>query len=286
VIARANRFMLFLVLFIMAFGTAFFCAVSFIEAKYDVTVNIQIYRAVSNCVSFAAPCALYMAAARLNFFKTVPFKIPEPANLLLIICASVLAAPTLMLISAVTSLVFTNNAAAYLEELGDAPIAAALSAAALTPAVFEEIAFRGVMLSELKHAGIKKAALMSGFFFGLIHMDLQQFPYAFLMGILFAYLVYYTRSVLASILSHFTLNAASVAVAYAYGPDGSSFPLIPALAVSLPALVFTVRLFVSYNKKNVVEESAIGDGAAPEKVFTWEFWAVIALYIIAVAAFH
>ena len=48
---------------------------------------------------------------------------------------------------------------------------------------------------------------MSGLYFGLMHLDGQQFLYAFAMGIVFCYMVYKTNSIFSSIISHFTINS-------------------------------------------------------------------------------
>ena len=172
------------------------------------------------------------------------------------------------------------------DEMQSFPVAAALFAAAFLPAVLEETAFRGIVLSELNGLGIKKAALISGFFFAVMHMDLQQFLYAFLVGFLFAYMVRYTRSVLAVVISHFTVNASAVFIGYAApaAGGGASFPLIPALLVSVPALIFAARYFLTHNKNRFTEEIPLEENDKKKRILTWEFWAVCVAYLAIVLA--
>lgn len=50
--------------------------------------------------------------------------------------------------------------------------------------------------------------------FGCMHMNLNQFIYAFALGVYLAFLVEATGSVFSSMLAHFTLNATSTVMSY------------------------------------------------------------------------
>jgi hypothetical protein len=68
---------------------------------------------------------------------------------------------------------------------------------------------RGVILGNYKHVSIKKAALMNGLMFGILHLNINQFVYAFVLGVVMAYIVYYTGSIFPSMLLHFCINGIS-----------------------------------------------------------------------------
>jgi sodium transport system permease protein len=75
----------------------------------------------------------------------------------------------------------------------------------LTPAICEEIYFRGFALSGLRRFGKWPAVLLSALFFGLAHSSIyRMLPTAFL-GLLFAWMVWKTGSVVCSVIAH-TLN--------------------------------------------------------------------------------
>jgi len=76
------------------------------------------------------------------------------------------------------------------------------------PSVFEELLFRGVILYEIKNTGmsIKKAALINGFIFGVIHINPIQIIFATFFGIVWVYFMLYTKNILAPIISHFLVN--------------------------------------------------------------------------------
>ncbi len=75
----------------------------------------------------------------------------------------------------------------------------------VTPAICEELFFRGLVLSGLRRLGLVPALLISALMFGLAHSSVYRLlPTAFL-GLLFGYAVWRTRSVACSVVAH-TLN--------------------------------------------------------------------------------
>ncbi|HZZ27248.1 MAG TPA: ABC transporter permease subunit/CPBP intramembrane protease [Pirellulales bacterium] len=85
---------------------------------------------------------------------------------------------------------------------------------ALLPAVCEELAFRGFILSGFRHLGHKWwAIVLSSILFGIVHTVLQQSIVAGLLGMVIGYLAIQTSSILPGMLFHFTNNALSLVVA-------------------------------------------------------------------------
>jgi len=139
-------------------------------------------------------------------------------NIVYIIAISMFLQPAMMVISALSSLLFPNEVAELMGGMMSRttafPLISMLLAAAVTPAICEELVFRGYIQSQYKNYTIKKAAVINGLFFGIIHMNPQQFVYAFAMGIVFALMVHYTRSIRAAILSHFIVNGSQLTLIY------------------------------------------------------------------------
>ncbi len=233
---------------------------------------------VSQLLSFAVPVVAYVLITRQKFRDVLPYKPLNLTNTGLIILMCVAVTPLMMLIAAISSFVFPNNVASSLEALQTSPFSVTVFAVCVMPAFFEEITFRGVVLSDSVAIGIKKAALFNGLFFGLMHMDPQQFLYAFFLGAVFSAFVYYTKSILASMLAHFTVNfiqtalfffAASLTeasgisgVSGAAGGTPTSAELVSALlnvfivaAIFTPVFLIVFKNFIIYNKrKNVSDE--------------------------------
>lgn len=81
---------------------------------------------------------------------------------------------------------------------------------AVIPAICEEILHRGILLQGSKQIGIKKAILISSLMFGLIHFNVNQFFYAFIVGMLMALVCVVAKSIYPAMIIHFTNNFLSV----------------------------------------------------------------------------
>ena len=84
---------------------------------------------------------------------------------------------------------------------------------AVVPAVCEELAFRGFILSGFRHLGHKwRAIVYTSIFFGLTHSILQQSLVACLVGIVIGYLAVQSNSVFPGMLFHVVNNSLAVLV--------------------------------------------------------------------------
>jgi sodium transport system permease protein len=80
----------------------------------------------------------------------------------------------------------------------------------LIPAICEEVAFRGFILSGLRNIGNKWAAIViSSLFFGLTHGMIQQSLAAAMVGAVIGYIAVQTNSLLPGMVFHFTHNSFS-----------------------------------------------------------------------------
>ena len=74
------------------------------------------------------------------------------------------------------------------------------------PAICEETLFRGTVQNGTKEFGYK-SIIYAAVLFSLMHQNLQQLPYTFILGIVSGILLYYSRSIWPSIIFHFVNNA-------------------------------------------------------------------------------
>ena len=77
---------------------------------------------------------------------------------------------------------------------------------AVVPAFSEEFLFRGILLGKLRKYGDGYAILVSSLFFALMHGNMVQIPFAFIGGVMFAFLTVKTGSILPAMAVHFSNN--------------------------------------------------------------------------------
>lgn len=77
---------------------------------------------------------------------------------------------------------------------------------AVFPAIVEEIIFRGVLFGCLREYGEVFAMVASAAVFGLFHGNIEQLVFAFLLGLVLAFVVIKTDSLFIAVLIHFVNN--------------------------------------------------------------------------------
>ena len=265
--------------------------------------NILVSTFLQEILIFGIPTLLFFQLTKANpkdVFSLRPLRV---VNILIILLLSILLQPALMAVSAFSSMFFENSASEYLQNMASFPPLPALLMAALMPAFFEEMYFRGIIFSNYRNVEIKKACLMTGLFFGLAHMNPQQFLYAFIMGVIFCYFVYRTGSIFSSMLSHFTINGAqTVLSAFMIKTISSSnstisqtakesltlSDFVPFFIMSLISLIPVIMLFIVFEHINkskytdIVSEKAIDfDGQyRNEEIMCWPIIVLLIIYII------
>lgn len=163
---------------------------------------------------------------------------------------------------------------------------------AAVPAVLEELVFRGVILNAFR----KKTGDMAGIFisaalFSLIHCSPQQTIFTFVFGIVLAFVVVKTGSVVSSMIIHFLNNAIAVIFMYAKFDIVLSIPTwavaliaVGATAVTFVSVYFLGKLLKNTDKSISLEESIIEveeDNAGSEKAVESNLSLVIGIALCA-----
>ncbi len=84
---------------------------------------------------------------------------------------------------------------------------------ALVPAVCEEFLFRSVLCTEYESEGVVTAVVGSAILYGFYSMSFGYFPIYFFAGIMFALVMYLTKSVFAAIICHLCYNLYQIVAA-------------------------------------------------------------------------
>lgn len=200
---NVNR--LFLVLILLSVGSPFLLGRFF--------ADINFYQGVSiSQMVFLVPVLIYLVLTRGEILEELQLKIPKISVLIMVVLFANLLQPLMSCLNLFSLLFVENYVAAGMMEVDGLAVGRNMMYIALVPALAEEFIFRGIFYHSYRPSGVWKAALCSGFCFGLVHMNINQFLYAFVLGVIFALLVEATGSVISAILAHFIINASSVSM--------------------------------------------------------------------------
>lgn len=200
---------------------------------------------------------IYAAINKLNFSEIFPFeKIKSSALIKLCIVAFGLCMVSNLASDMLTDIfsVFGVDNSIDMEFDVSAPYSKVLYfiVVALTPALVEEFAFRGIIMGTLRRYSDPLAVLISAALFGIMHGNFVQIPFAFCVGLVLGFVDVKTNSLLPSIIIHFLNNGFSVlfSVLYTSGIlDDELFNYIDALTM-IVLLGVSIILFASLIKKN------------------------------------
>ncbi len=142
--------------------------------------------------------------------------------------------------------------AQQIERILQAPLWLSLLSLALLPAVFEELIFRGLVLSLLRRwLGLHAAVWVQGVLFGLVHFQVYGLVPRVFLGVAFGYFRVTTGSLVPAIVAHLVNNASTVGLYLALTqPEDDPttqlpFPFVLAsgvLAVGLIAYLYRRRV--------------------------------------------
>ncbi len=188
--------------------------------------SFVITTAITLIALIATPALLMTIMLTRSPRKTLLLRWPRPATLPAAVLLAMLLHPAAMALARGISHLYPYSPE-VIEQLSkfDSILAGSphfgwiLLLMALLPAVCEELAFRGFILSGLRHMGHKWGAIaLTSLFFGVAHGVLQQSLTACAMGVVIGYLAIHTGSLLPCILFHSTFNAMSLVLGtYAKG---------------------------------------------------------------------
>lgn len=125
-----------------------------------------------------------------------------------------------------------------------------LACVGVIPALMEEFAFRGVILGTARrHMSDGCAVILTTVLFSLLHGNLFQIPFTFMLGLYLGYITVYTGSVWPAVILHGINNCASVLVSYAQSAASSDFIIgiiggfyyLVFLLVGLCGLIFLIK---------------------------------------------
>ena len=168
------------------------------------------------------PAVVLLVMDRFEVMRGTRVKIIGVKVILWTILLAVILIPVMSFLNLASQLLVPNNVVVQIEHytmltgsaVWDKPLLLNLFYMAVLPAVVEEFLFRGVLFQGFRSCGLFKTAVITSLMFALAHGNLNQFLYAFVVGLFMAYLVEASGSVYAAMLAHMCLNTSTVVMVY------------------------------------------------------------------------
>lgn len=121
------------------------------------------------------------------------------------------------------------------------------------PAFLEEMVFRGYILQTLRPYGDGVALFVSALLFGLMHGNVLQIPFAFVVGLVLGFVVIRTNNIFVAIVIHFLNNFMSTMLDYAgYYLSDAALNVLTIVIFCLLAAVGGVAALVLYLRRSPV----------------------------------
>ncbi len=161
------------------------------------------------------PLMALLPGTKSGVLKMLRIKKIKPTTALLSIVYMICCYPIAISMNMISLSVTSSRAVEMVTEEIDKPFALIFFLSAVMAPVAEELAYRGIVLGGLKTTGrIFTPILVSGLMFGLNHMNLNQFSYTMVLGIMWGLLVEASGSIFTSLICHVLINGFSTVMAF------------------------------------------------------------------------
>ncbi len=183
----------------------------YFPAVYDLWPSIMISEGV-----FVWPMLIFALCTPAEFSEMFPFHRVKIRTIFLSLLVLILIYPLITLVDSI-SLLFTDSATQVLvTEATVTPMWQMLLLMAVVVPILEECTFRGYIYGCLRSSGkVGSAVFLSALLFGLMHLNFNQAPYTFLLGLFLAMMTEFTGSLWPAVLMHGCFNGFEVLMMYA-----------------------------------------------------------------------
>lgn len=199
-IKQINKFFLIIILVNIVFGSFF------------TTIMPKSYLVVTQIAFLVIPAIIFIRYKKLNFIETFNLKKFSIVNIPLVLMLTILMQYPLAAVSDLTGYFFGDQLGFIFDDIvSSSSFFLLFISIVVSPAICEELLFRGLIFNRYKNrVSIKTLIVMNGLLFGIFHLNVQQFSYAFIFGVIASLVVYLTDSIYPAMIMHFVNNFLSI----------------------------------------------------------------------------
>ena len=185
----------------------------FVVAIGNLRLPVPLALSVSQ-LTMLLPFIVYCIWKKENPLKLIRFKKVRFSTVLFSIAIGFASYPVVVFLNMVSMMFVENAMSDVMTEVLSMGLGAGLIYMAFLPAIVEETIFRGVVYNTYSKRRPIIGIFLSALLFGLMHMNFNQMPYAFYLGIVMALLMEACDSIIAPMILHFTMNATSTILSF------------------------------------------------------------------------
>ena len=218
---------------------------------------------VLQLIIFIIPCILFYRLRKTPAYtKRMRMRPFAPRQIGFVLAALFAVTFGSTALSAIISLAFPSAGqvgSSYIGPVSDNLISVqSIATYALVPAITEEFLCRSILFSEYEEIGTMQAVVFSAAMFAMLHLNLYLFPVYFFCGVILAFVLYVTNSLVSVILVHFMNNIfflyyevyLTEAIRSSAYSSMIMFILISVFLVSLILLfAYAEKIFIRYGKQ-------------------------------------
>lgn len=159
------------------------------------------------------PVIVYSKKKGDSFFEVCRLKKIKVSTFFLTVLLTLVSAPMYIFANILSQFFVPNVLVQSLNDMMDGTAGLTLLAISVLAPICEEMICRGFFQNRLKEIlPFFASALVSGIMFGALHLNLNQFCYAVVLGVLFAYVNRASGSIITSLIMHFLVNAGNMLI--------------------------------------------------------------------------
>lgn len=166
-------------------------------------------------VAIVCPAIILVKLQREKLSDVVLFKKIKVSTLFKTLLITIAATPIYMFVNLLSQLFVPNTMVQASQAMFEgSPIPAFILTCVVAP-FCEEITFRGIFMNEIKTSvKVWAAIIISAVMFGIAHLNINQFCYALVLGIVFAAVNEASGTVITSMIMHFLVNLFGTGLLY------------------------------------------------------------------------
>lgn len=169
-------------------------------------IDVPMALLITVCELFTLlPALIALRIGKENILESLGFRKIRISTLMLTLLLTVLSYPVFIFANLFSQLFTTNIVLQASSQIAGSTFLTAV--VAIIGPIVEEIVFRGYFFNKLKGiAPVVLSAIISAVLFGVFHLNLNQFCYAFAVGVIFALAKYVSGSIWVPMIVHCLIN--------------------------------------------------------------------------------